>query len=432
MRGRKKTAKYMRVKYIALKCLLYCIELKQIPRMKKYYLSLLALLGAAAGVKAQCPAGRYNSELFSSVTKTTVTYSTPYNLMMDVYEPTGDTYTARPVIILAHGGSFVGGTRVDDVTVDSLCVRFARRGYVTASIDYRLSDFIHMFSSDSTQPIDVVIKAVSDGKAAIRYFMKDAATTNTYKVDTNNIFIGGNSAGAVLYMHVGYLEDTAECPPYILAAMNANGGFEGNSGNAGYTTKSKAIIDLAGALNKPSFVGTGDKPSVNFQGTADNVVPYDCDYPLGGYCRVKLCGMGTLEPDMTANSVYHMTKIFTGESHVPWDSNPAEFKTVDSLTTIFLYNLVCTNVASVNELRANTEVSVYPNPANDIVNISAVAEVKDAAIYDATGRTVLYEDGAGKLAFEVNTSKLPGGVYFVKLHFVNENNMPVVKRVVVE
>jgi para-nitrobenzyl esterase len=400
--------------------------------MKKCYLSLLTLLGAAAVVHAQCPAGRYNSELFSSVTKTTVTYSTPYNLLMDVYEPTGDTYAARPVIILAHGGSFFAGTRSDDVTVDSLCVRFARRGYVTASIDYRLGSPFDMFSPDSTVSINVVVKAISDGKAAIRYFMKDAATTNTYQVDTNNIFIGGNSAGAVLYMHVGYLQDSTECPSYIMSAMNLNGGFEGNSGNAGYTTKSKAIIDLAGALNKSAFVSYADKPSVNFQGTADNVVPYDCAYPLGGSCHVQLCGMGVLEPVFTTNAVYHMTKIFTGDSHVPWASEPAKFKTVDSLTAIFLYDLVCTNVASVNEVRVNTEVNVYPNPANDFINISAAADVREVTVHDATGRMVISVSEEGERSFALDASKLPGGIYFVKLRFVNENNMPVVKRVVVE
>jgi hypothetical protein len=362
----------------------------------------------------------------------TVIYSTPYNLMMDIYQPTGDTYAERPLIILAHGGSFISGTRSDDGSVDSLCVRFARRGYVTASIDYRLASPFDMFSADSTPSINAVVKAISDGKAAIRYFVKDAATTNTYKIDTNNIFIGGNSAGAVLYMHVGYLADTTECPSYLLTAMNANGGFEGNSGNPGYTTKNKAVVDLAGALNKSSFVGPFDKPSVNFQGTADNIVPYNCGYPLGGACHVQLCGMGTLEPVMTTNGVYHMTKIFTGDSHVPWDSDPAKFKTVDSLTTIFLYNLVCTNVASVNEVHANTEVDIYPNPASERINISAAQPAQEVTVYDGTGRMVMHVEGAGKGSYELNTAGLVQGVYFIKLRFSDKNNIPVVKRVVIE
>ena len=84
---------------------------------------------------AQCPTGRYlYNGLFTSYTMVTDTYSTVYptTSAVDIYQPTGDTMAARPLIILAHGGSFVGGTRNDDVTVDSLCVHFAKRGYVTA------------------------------------------------------------------------------------------------------------------------------------------------------------------------------------------------------------------------------------------------------------------------------------------------------------
>lgn len=239
--------------------------------MRKLYILAASLL-LAHTVGAQCDNGRYWNPIFPNVSKTTVTYSTVYSQQMDIYQPIGDTLAARPVIILGHGGSFItgNGDRTNDPTVDTLCQRFASRGYVTVSIDYRTID---VFSAlDSALMVDEVAKAISDGKAAIRFFMNDRATTNTYKIDTNNIFIGGNSAGAVLYMHVAYLDSLGECPPNIVNAMNANGGFEGNSGFLGYTTRSKAVINLAGALNMTSFVGPGDKPSVNAQGTNDNTV----------------------------------------------------------------------------------------------------------------------------------------------------------------
>ncbi len=137
-------------------------------KQKLYLIVGCLLMLQIPGAFAQCPGGRYANEIFSGYTVTTTTYSTPYNLQMDIYQPTGDTLSARPLIILAHGGSFISGTRTADATVDSLCARFARRGYVTASIDYRLGTTAQMLSSDSTQPISEVIQAVSDGKAAIR------------------------------------------------------------------------------------------------------------------------------------------------------------------------------------------------------------------------------------------------------------------------
>ena len=391
----------------------------------------------APGAIAQCPGGRYANEIFSGYTVTTTTYSSPYNLQMDIYQPTGDTLSARPLIILAHGGSFISGTRSDDATVDSLCVRFAKRGYVTASIDYRLGTTAQMLSTDSTQPISEVIQAVSDGKAAIRYFVKDRATSDSFKVDTNNIFIGGNSAGGVLYMHVGYLDSLGECPSYIQTAMAANGGFEGNSGNAGYTTRSRGVISLAGGLNEVAFVGPGDKPSVNCQGNLDPVVPYTCGKPdlSGGLglavVQVTLCGLGSLEPQYVAEGIYHMSLVFPGDQHVPWDSDTAKFNRVDSIVNAFLYSLICTTT-SVNEVQTNTAVSLFPNPASDVLNVKSPQQLNTITIYDETGRTVMNVTGINNTDYEINTSHLTKGLYFVKMSFTNENNAPVVKRIVVE
>ena len=401
---------------------------------RKIYLSAMLCISTlfSGKVNAQCPTGRFDSYVFSSFDKSTVTYSTPYSQMMDIYQPTGDTMTARPLIILAHGGSFVGGSRNSDTTVDQMCRNFAKRGYVTASIDYRLGNIFNMIT-DSAYAIDVVIKAISDGKAAVRYFYKDAATTNTYKIDTNHIYFGGNSAGAVLYMHAGYLTDTNEAPDYIKTALAANGGIEGNSGNAGYSSKAKAVINLAGALNSASFVSTGDLPSVNAQGDNDVTVPYVCAYPLSGSVHVNLCGLGILEPAYVAKGIYHMSKVFVGDTHVPWDGDAAKFATVDSLVTTFLYTLNCpANVASVSNANVINEVTLYPNPATSVVNIRSSETLNDVVICDQTGRIVAtYKDLSTK-SYELNTASLSTGVYFVKIRFANESVAPMIKSVVIE
>ena len=59
---------------------------------------------------------------------------------MDVYEPTGDTMAFRPLIIWAHGGSFLGGDKGDS-DVAALCQRFTKRGFVCASVNYRTGFF---------------------------------------------------------------------------------------------------------------------------------------------------------------------------------------------------------------------------------------------------------------------------------------------------
>lgn len=400
--------------------------------MKHNIYSILLLCAGLIIVQnagAQCGNGRYLTNIFPA-SVSTVTYSTPYSLSMDIYQPVGDTMSHRPLIILAHGGSFVGGTKNNDSTVVRFCRWYAQRGYVTASIDYRLTTAFNLL--DSSQAVDEVIKAMGDGKAAVRYFVKDAATTNTYKIDTNNIFVGGNSAGAVLYMHVGYIDSIGECPAYLQTAMNNNGGFEGNSGNAGYTTKTKAIISLAGGLNQSSFVGPGNKPSANAQGDQDAVVPYYCGHAQSGAVPVTLCGLGTLEPIYVANSINHVSLVFPGDGHVPWDGDNAKQASVDTMVMNFLYSLIC-GTTSVNELANNSEVVLYPNPAKEVLHINAPQSISSITVYDMTGRVVILNEGINANTYEVNTSQLSKGLYFVKMNVGRgKDATPIVKRIVIE
>ena len=76
--------------------------------MKKLAI-LLALTFLSILTFSQCN-GRYQTEIFSSVTKTTVNYSDVYTdnaHEMDIYTPDGDTETNRPVISIYAWGVFL-------------------------------------------------------------------------------------------------------------------------------------------------------------------------------------------------------------------------------------------------------------------------------------------------------------------------------------
>ena len=152
---------------------------------------------------------RYQDSIFASYTLDSVTYSSSTGYKMDIYQPAGDVATKRPVVMLIHGGTFVSGTRSTDVTVVRLCQDLAHKGYVTVSIDYTLASPITNMLDSALAAIEV-FKAIGDARAAVRYLYKDAATTNTYRVDTNNIYIGGNSAGGVLGMHYAYVNSLSQ------------------------------------------------------------------------------------------------------------------------------------------------------------------------------------------------------------------------------
>jgi hypothetical protein len=400
--------------------------------MKKKLLLLLSgalLVFSGQQAIAQCDGGRYLNEIFSGFTLDSTTYSTPYSLKMDVYQPAGDTLTARPLIIWAHEGSFIGGDRESDSTVVRECRNFAMRGYVTASIDYRLGNELSMVS-DSNYAISVVVKAISDGKAAIRYFVQDAVTANTYKIDTNRIFIGGNSAGSVLYMHVAYMTDTTLLPTMLLDSIDANGGFEGNSGNAGYNTKFNAMVNYAGGLNRPYFITHGNVPSSNAQGTADNVVPYTCADAIMGLVQVTLCGLGNIEAVYDSMGIDHVSYIFEGAGHVPWDTNDTNFNSIDSQTTQFLYHLVCAP-AGVAPLSVEPTLQLYPNPTNTIMELAASDMMNEITIQDITGRTIYHEEMVNGKNWHHDVGSMLPGLYFVRVGFVG-NASPIIKRLLIE
>src|SRR5262245_55691064 len=131
--------------------------------MKKIFTLLLTCMSLTIfGQSIDTSGGRYWNDLFTNVTITNninfgsaVTYTgTTQNLSMDVYEPSGDTVAMRPLLIFAHGGSFISGTR-NDLDVTTLCTRFAKMGYVCATIDYRLG-------------IGLPVDSIHAGKALLR------------------------------------------------------------------------------------------------------------------------------------------------------------------------------------------------------------------------------------------------------------------------
>src|ERR1051325_1504793 len=122
--------------------------------MRKFLRAIIVLLlvGAASPLTAQ----RYLSEVFTNVNvapnvmyahNISVLTGTPTDdtLLMDVYSPAGDSCTMRPLIIYMHAGTelpiVINGATVGtrgDSSVTYMCMGLAKRGYVVASIDYRL------------------------------------------------------------------------------------------------------------------------------------------------------------------------------------------------------------------------------------------------------------------------------------------------------
>ena len=328
--------------------------------MKKT-LTLLSLALINVVAFAQCN-GRYQTEIFSSVTTTTVNYSDVYTdnfHEMDIYTPDGDTETNRPVILYAHGGSFFGGDKSSIDCVD-FCTAFAKKGYVVASVNYRLVSLLNIvnFLSNTDVQYEEVLKATLDIKAAVRFFRKDFANGDAYGVDPNTIFVGGYSAGAVAAIHLAYLDNVSDFPttPFdIQAVANSLGGIEGDAGNLGYPSTVSGIISFAGGINDLSWIDANDEPIVSCQGDQDSTVNYNCGPGLGNPSVLTLCGAGKIHPIADSLGIINDALIFAGTGHLWAESGNFDPQFIQALdfTTDFLFPLLpCYNTTAITEINS--------------------------------------------------------------------------------
>ena len=424
--------------------------------MKKIYLSLFAAATISHVASAQTCV-RYATDVYTTYSVTSnIVYgaskafgaSTVSNLTLDFYEPTGDTSVRRPLIIWAHGGSFLGGTKTDaDVT--ALCQRFAKKGYACASINYRTG----FYPFDSTGIVPALLRAVQDMKASIRFFYKDKLTANAYKIDTNNIFIGGSSAGAITALHVTYLDKTCEINPYInQTTLVASGGIDGASGNQCYSSKVKGVVNLCGALGKYGWIEPGNVPLCSMHGTADATVIYGQGKANPGFPTLYLDGSRMMFAGTQSLGVNHKFYTWYGAGHVPYAGSSATQMlymdtTVNFVRDYLIGRLSCTNpplqlpntpagtvvaysytncttnvpmacsAVGINELSAvNLLQSIYPNPSSDKVTLVFVNSNTEhtVALMDITGK-VVKTDKTTAAEFTFEKSNIQSGIYFLKI-----------------
>jgi predicted esterase len=243
----------------------------------------------------------------SSITQNGVTME----LKMDIYQPVDDLLEARPLVILAHGGYFFFGDK-DEFTEE--CTQLAHAGYVAVSINYRLIDV----EDDSFRVAQkAVIDAVADLKAAVRFFYKDAQTANNWRIDTNNIFIGGYSAGAIASLHYAYVNNPEDLlligGQELLDYTNSKGGLEGTSGNADYSTNIRGVINISGALLDASLVDKTEPILFSVHGTEDIVVPYESG--LVGTTRITTEGSAIIHKRAKKIGLTNYLKVMEGSDH---------------------------------------------------------------------------------------------------------------------
>jgi acetyl esterase/lipase len=410
--------------------------------MKKIYtiLSVLVLNSfTSSTAEAQCVGERFNSFVFPSnpVVTSDIVYGSNQLYTgvveaqkLDVYEPAGDTLALRPLVIVAHGGSFLSGSKTGSDVVP-MCKDFAKLGYVSASINYRLG-MTNSGIPDSSDATEAVMRAVQDGRAAVRYFRKNAAENgNTYKIDPNNIYFAGVSAGGFVALQLAYLDEVSEIPAWADTTLpGLSGGIEGNTGNPGYNSDVKAIINICGALGDTAWMKAGDEPVLNFHGTNDGTVPYGSAtiYLLGLFPLMQVDGSYSIDKKADQVGIENCFEIYEGQNHVPHVTDSAYYDTTIVIMRNFLRHYQC-NVplvcsyngpisTGIENIDLSNNISLFPNPANGVINFQwkdYKGEAYNFQLINAMGQVVYSSNNIQKAQFQLESDKYVKGMYIVKI-----------------
>ncbi len=221
-------------------------------------------------------------------------------LRMDVYEPSGDNMSARPLIILCHTGSFLPpvlngqatGSRKDSSIVE-MAKQFARRGYVAAVMSNRMGWLPTSPDQDTRTGtlLNAAYRGIQDLRTCARYFRRSVAEmSNPYGIDPDFIIAGGIGTGGYITFGAATLNKPSELnltkfinatsgQPYVIPAVNGN--FEGTDSTAlnrpnhvGYSSDLNLVFNLGGALGDSTWLEAGEPPMIGFHCPTDPFAPY--------------------------------------------------------------------------------------------------------------------------------------------------------------
>lgn len=337
------------------------------------------------------------------------------------------------------GGAFlIGDKSMQDVV--AWCDSLTAYGYVCAAVNYRIG--FNVLSSVSS--IRAGYRGVQDARAAVRY-MKEFH--QQFRIDTNLIFMVGNSAGTINAVQTAYAsESDRPIETYGVAGTlddNRDLGCLDCSGNSyQHTVDIAGVIGCWGAVIDLDGLDSSDSaPIIMFHGTDDTVVPIDSGAPFSNSATFPtMYGSRQIHHKRTQLGLASELHVYQGEPHnfyydvaiFPnnyWD-------TIWQLSHPFLcdINPYCNTVLSSNSIAETTTsvFEVHPNPASTFISIEFLAseklEQKILTVYTLLGQkmeTYQVKDDQ----FYLDVREWERGVYLLKLEI---NNREYVQKLIVE
>ncbi len=291
-----------------------------------FFVLLVSITSLA--IAQPCTSDRYQQQVFPTIKVTkdltfanypTGIFGLNTELKLDFYEPAvADEYLPeRPLVVLFFGGAYILGDK-GDADVTAWCDSLAHYGYACASVNYRLSNATDM-AVNSAAAIRASYSAIQDGRAAIRYLLEDPDNLG-FNIDSDYIFTGGESAGAITAIHIAYLEESERPPETFAGFLQSDMGcLDCFGNNYAQPFAVKGVIDLWGATLSPDIIDDyQDIPMLIIHGTSDFIVLIDTGKPFLDFYPTfpVMYGAIPLNAKLDNNGTYNEFYPYVGLGHL--------------------------------------------------------------------------------------------------------------------
>ncbi|NCA85445.1 MAG: T9SS type A sorting domain-containing protein, partial [Clostridia bacterium] len=208
------------------------------------------------------------------------------------------------------------------------------------------------------------------------------------------------------------------------AAVPPAGTDYGTPWNAAVNTSQPHFIlfanEVIGTMQAGDIVGAFDKYN-ECVGTTEISLKND---------MIKLLAMGD-DPSTEAidgfqeneNMTFKLYRPSTGETFDVTFTYDANYPSYDNKFEVYGVSKVAgmtTTLTSLGELVANRSVNVYPNPANEVINIASDYDLRKVTLVNYVGQTVFLQAVDGN-NFQINVSGFVSGMYFVHIETAQGN-----------
>jgi acetyl esterase/lipase len=358
------------------------------------------------------------------------------SLKLDVYEPSNDNTQARPVIIWIHGGGFRTGSSKTQSYIVNYSNRFAKRGYVCISIDYRLRAGSSMPTQSSEFP--ALQDAARDANTAINWVKANAAT---YRINPNLIFVAGGSAGGRTTQTVCQFdgpdptalyapENLYKSNPWDKLGLVANATLWG-----GLEPEMRGWVYPSPPYSTANYLQATDVPTILVHGGADTtILPKESQDLNNALLAAGITTELRIIPGATHSCLGEETNISEWiAAFFAKEWNKVNDK-INSFTYRVLANYTTGNNSSNEEslvyspsletpdLKKKNDVLIYPNPTDSInININLkefhLMDEFDITIYTLNGKQLFTKKykPAENIKIELD-SKLSKGIYLISFN----------------